>query len=333
MKETKKNNRSNKFGYTEEDIKGIKVTKNKKKNMKESYSSFAEFLFEKEEKFVASTMRWITIKDERDRNQHILIKKKDGTILGGMGGKHNGEKLGDVFKDIEADREEIKQEEKPRTSQLLTKSQDKNNVLDKTKLEKYITEFKKEAASSAEFHKEMSIKKMDISIDERIALSTYTGSAYSIMNRLLRDPEYYEKENPDSLTETAKKTYNAKIQFCSDALKRNKSTKSIVTYRGIKRELMEKLSGLDAGDIITDDGFVSTSTSKKIADNFAIKYQGGYVMTILIPKGSQAASVKSLSDYPKENEVLVNKKARFEVKGIDHDKQEMIVELLPHEDD
>lgn len=332
MKETKKNNRSNKFGYTEEDIKGIKVTKSKKKNVKESYSSFAEFLFEKEEKFVASTMRWITIKDERDRNQHILIKKKDGTILGGMGGKHNGEKLGDVFKDIEADREEIKQEEKPRTSQLLTKSEN-SNILGKTELKKYVTNFRKDMASSAEFHEEMSIKDMDISIDERIALSTYTGSAYSIMNRLLRDPEYYEKENPDALTENSKKIYNAKIQFCSDALKRNKSTKSIITYRGIKRELMVKLSGLDAGDIITDDGFVSTSTSKKVANDFAIKYQGGYVMTILIPKGSQAASVKSLSDYPKENEVLVNKKARFEVKGIDHDKQEIIVELLPHEDD
>ena len=59
-------------------------------------------------------MRWITIKDERDRNQHILIKKKDGTILGGMGGEHNGEKLKDVFKDIEDERKEIeKKEAKP----------------------------------------------------------------------------------------------------------------------------------------------------------------------------------------------------------------------------
>ena len=329
MKDDKKQN--NKFNYTKDDIKGIKIIK-KKENVKESYLSFAEFLFEKEEKFVASTMRWITIKDERDRNQHILIKKKDGTILGGMGGKHNGEKLGDVFKDIEADREEIKQEEKHRTSQLLTKSQN-SNILGKTELKKYVTNFRKDMASSAEFHEEMSIKDMDISIDERIALSTYTGSAYSIMNRMLRNPDYYDKEYPDSLSEIAKKTYKYQIEHCSNALKRNKSTKSIVTYRGIKKELMEKLSGLDAGDIITDDGFVSTSTSKKVADDFAIKYQGGYIMTILIPKGSQAASVKSLSNYPKENEVLINKKAHFEVKGIDHDKQEIIVELLPHKDD
>ena len=110
MKKTKKkNDHKDKFTYKPGDLKIIKA-----KKIKESYSSFAEFLSEKEEKFVASTMRWITIKDEQDRNQHILIKKKDGTILGGMGGTHNGEKLKDVFKDIEAERKEIeKKEAKP----------------------------------------------------------------------------------------------------------------------------------------------------------------------------------------------------------------------------
>ena len=110
MKKTKKkNDHKDKFTYKPGDLKIIKA-----KKIKESYSSFAEFLSEKEEKFVASTMRWITIKDEQDRNQHILIKKKDGTILGGMGGTHNGEKLKDVFKDIEAEKKEIeKKEAKP----------------------------------------------------------------------------------------------------------------------------------------------------------------------------------------------------------------------------
>ena len=128
----KKVDRKSKFAYTDDDIKGLKITKaNKKKDrsdkfsyqkgelklipakkeIKESYSSFAEFLFEKEEKFVASTMRWITIKDKDMQNQHILIKKKDGTIVGGMGGEHNGEKLKDVFKDIEAERKEIEKKE------------------------------------------------------------------------------------------------------------------------------------------------------------------------------------------------------------------------------
>ena len=106
INKTKKTDRSDKFTYSAGDIK---FTETKKKNVKEHYESFTEFLFERENKFVAYTMRWITIKDERDRNQHILIKKKDGTIVAGMGGEHKGEKLDTLFKDLKQEREKIAQ--------------------------------------------------------------------------------------------------------------------------------------------------------------------------------------------------------------------------------
>jgi hypothetical protein len=332
--------RVDKFGYTEEDIKGIKLIKAKKKKLKESYSSFAEFLFEKEEKFVASTMRWITIKDERDRNQHILIKKKDGTILAGMGGEHNGKKLDQAFKDIADDKKEIEKQEEPRddrrrTSQLLTKAMDNTKILDNKELKKYVSSFKKDAIKALVFHKEMDISSSKkINLEQHNSLAAYSGSSYSIMNRLLREPEFYdEKLHPDRLSQSSRKIYEKYIEDCYTALKNNRTTEAVVTYRGVKSELMEKLAEAEPGDIITDDGFASTSTSKKIAEKFAGKYSGGYVMTVLIPKGSQAASIKSLSHYPKESEVLINKKARFEIKNIDHEAKEMIVELLPHEDD
>ena len=340
MKDNKKKSaqiRTDKFGYTEDDIKGIKIIKSKKK-VKESYSTFAEYIFEREEKFVASTMRWITIKDERDRNQHILIKKKDGTILAGMGGEHNGKKLDQAFKDIAVDKKEIEKKEEPReerrrTSQLITKALSSTKILKKTELKKYVSSFKKNAVAGKQFHEKMSIEWMNISFDEKNSLNAYTGSSYSTMNKLLRDPDYYEKEHPDYLSEQSIKHYKTYIQHCHDALKRNKSTESVITYRGVKSELMQKLEGLESGDVITDEGFVSTSTSKKQAEKFASKFDGGYIMTILIPKGSQAASVKSLSNFDSEDEVLINKKARFEVKSIDPEEKEMIVELLPHEDD
>ena len=339
MKDDKKKMqiRVDKFGYTEEDIKGIKLIKSKKKKVKESYSSFAEFLFEKEEKFVASTMRWITIKDERDRNQHILIKKKDGTILAGMGGEHNGEKLKDVFDELGDKRDEIEQREqsKSRTSQLLTKAMDNTKILDNKELKKYVSSFKKDAIKALVFHKEMDISSSKkINLEQHNSLAAYSGSSYSIMNRLLREPEFYdEKLHPNRLSQSSRKIYEKYIEDCYTALKNNRTTEAVVTYRGVKSELMEKLAEAEPGDIITDDGFASTSTSKKIAEKFAGKYSGGYVMTVLIPKGSQAASIKSLSHYPKESEVLINKKARFEIKNIDHESKEMIVELLPHEDD
>ena len=80
----------------------------------------------------------------------------------------------------------------------------------------------------------------------------------------------------------------------------------------------------------TDDAFVSTTTKQSVANIFS---HDGYIMTILIPKGSNAASVKKLSKNGPENEVLIDKKARFEVKSLNHESKEMIVELLPHEDD
>mgnify|MGYP003308713782 CR=1 FL=1 len=100
MKKTKKkNDHKDKFTYKPGDLKIIKA-----KKIKESYSSFAEFLSEKEEMFVASTMRWITIHDASNRRQHVLISKKDGTILAGMGGKHNGEQIKSVFKDFDEEK-------------------------------------------------------------------------------------------------------------------------------------------------------------------------------------------------------------------------------------
>lgn len=61
--------------------------------------TFTEFLQEsKDIKFDKSTMRWITIKDENNNSQRVLIKKKDGEVLAGMGGEHTGEKIKDVYK-------------------------------------------------------------------------------------------------------------------------------------------------------------------------------------------------------------------------------------------
>ena len=329
----KKDDRKDKFVYTKDDIKGIKIIKPNKK-VKESYKSFAEFLFEKEEKFVASTMRWITIKDERDRNQHILIKKKDGTVIAGMGGEHNGEKLKDVFDELGDKRDEIEQREqsKSRTSQLLTKAMANTKVLDKKELKKYVTDFRKKATLGPSYHISHSIRNK-VNYDEYSSINAYTGSGFKTINKLLRNPDYYEKEHPEELSDSAREYYEGYIKNIHSALKNNPTKVNTVVYRGIKKTLMEKLEGIEAGDIITDDGFVSTSTSKTQADKFSQKFDGGYTMTILVPKGSQAATVKDMSHFDTENEILINKKARFEVKSIDKDAQEMIVELLPHEDD
>ena len=190
MKKTKKkNDHKDKFTYKPGDLKIIKA-----KKIKESYSSFAEFLSEKEEKFVASTMRWITIKDEQDRNQHILIKKKDGTILGGMGGTHNGEKLKDVFKDIEAERKEIEKKE----AKHYAKS--KYDEIDPPSRERFAREMKVakkveelfyahgDPISENEVHSDKyRLTRKELNPREISAIEHYTADGYEDINSMLRN--------------------------------------------------------------------------------------------------------------------------------------------------
>lgn len=81
--------------------------------------TFLEYLEEaqKEVKFDSGTMRWITIRDENNQPQKLLIKKKGGEVLGGMGGEHTGEKLSQVFDKVENDKESIAKGEKPKSKQ------------------------------------------------------------------------------------------------------------------------------------------------------------------------------------------------------------------------
>ena len=326
QKETKKN-RSDKFCYSSGDIKFIKD----KKSVKESYSSFAEFLFEKEEvPFNDKTMRWITIKDERDRNQHILIKKKDGTILGGMGGEHTGEKLKDVFDDLEDKRDDIEQKQENKTS---------------TKYAEEIEKFRKYAINEWGIHDVYGLKSDDVTYEEYEAIENYTGSFYEDVNKFHRDydswyenersktyfypddydtEEEYEEAKDNQVSEAAVEIETTS-QGLSSALKKHPSKENMISYRGLAPDLIKKIMDkLVPGNEFTDEGFVSTSTKTSTAKSFS---KGGYVMEIHIPKGSRAASVKNISSHWEENEVLIDRGSSFLIKQVDHENKTLVVEL------
>ena len=336
-KSTKVN--ANKFGYDDGDIKVVKVKK-PQKPVKESYSSFAEFLFEKEEKFVASTMRWITIKDENDRNQHVLIKKKDGTIIAGMGGEHNGEKLKDAFKDIADEKKENNKERKEndrKASELVSKWKDRDKYAEmdweeyKEKvlapIEDKIHKFEKSALKEDDIHAKMTIKDEVVKdSEEDKAIQLYTSFGYHSMNDRLR---YSEKYKGKKLTDEAKKTEES-IETLSKFIRSHKTPEDIVVYRGIKKGLAEKLKYeymLQTNDILADDGFVSTSSDRSVANAFTNYDDEGIILKIFVPKGSHAISVRDVSPYgDKENEVILDKGAKFRVlKAL---KNEFTVELL-----
>ena len=352
MKKTnkkKKTDRSDKFTYKKGDLKIVTP-----KKVRENCLSFAEFLFEKEEKFVASTMRWITIKDEQDRNQHILIKKKDGTILGGMGGEHNGEKLKDVFKDIESERKEIeKKEAKPY-------SKSKYDEIDPPSRERFEREMKiakkveeifynqGEPISANEIHSdEHRLTRKELNTNERLAVEYYTGDGYIDMNGMLRNYDEWLNNLRESLREEAiefegledEKEIEQYIDFnvqekedlaqehideLTSVMEKAETKANMKTYRGLSSDYFYSIKDkLKVGDVLEDKGFVSTSTDEEVTGRF-----GNWTMEILIPKGSRATSVKHLSGVEDEDEVLLDAGSKFEVSEINHEKKRLVVLLV-----
>ena len=355
MKKTKKkNDHKDKFTYKPGDLKIIKA-----KKIKESYSSFAEFLSEKEEKFVASTMRWITIKDEQDRNQHILIKKKDGTILGGMGGTHNGEKLKDVFKDLEAERKEIeKKEAKPY-------AKSKYDEIDPPFRERFAREMRVakkveelyyshgDPISENEVHSDKHrLSRKDLDSSEISAIEYYTADGYADMNSILRNynewvevtranlrdeaVEFEGLEDEEEIEQYIDYQMQEKesiaeeyIDELANAFRGFETKANMKTYRGLAKNYMDEIrDGLKVGDVLEDKGYVSTSTDIETAERF-----GEYVMEVLIPKGSRASSVDHLTSTSGESEVLIDAGAKFEVTEINHEKKKLVVLLIQDKED
>lgn len=100
----------------------------------------------------------------------------------------------------------------------------------------------------------------------------------------------------------------------SNALKRNKLKHDIIAYRNLDIDLY---SGLEVGDIITENQFISTSVVK----GAALSKQ--YEIIIYAPKGSRGAYIEKISKYPKQRELLLDKDAIFRVIS----KQQNLIEL------
>ena len=242
-------------------------------------------------------MRWITIHDRDNQLQHILIKKKDGTILGGMGGTETGNKIDDVF-------DELKNEKKEMDS---------------------VKQFRNNALQGEEINEEYDVKKLNLSEQELKSIIAYTGNDFDRINKILRNPE--KKQYMD---ESVLEKCEMNIKNISSALSKSKTTKPIITYRGIGGHAMETLiDNMKVGNVWRDDGFVSTSSLYDVAEEFAKHSKSpGYILEIHVPKGSRAMSVDSISHYSgEEYEVLLDKGSEFLIKEIDNDNRIIVVEL------
>ena len=103
--------------------------------------------------------------------------------------------------------------------------------------------------------------------------------------------------------------------------------RNMFVYRGVTGEYAKILKRKNAGDIIEEKGFVSTSMDSDVSKKFA---ENGAFVTIKVPRGyGKALRVSEFSLHPEEQEVLLNKGLKFRV--VHNMPHEIMLEIVEDE--
>lgn len=133
-----------------------------------------------------------------------------------------------------------------------------------------------------------------------ITINNYTGTSYSTIRRA-----FVDKKPPESYQQAMalEKYIRLSPKWGGGEL-----------YRGIKLDY-EQMSQFKVGQTLTMKGPSSWSSRRSLAEDFT----GGLNVlgvVFVLPKTTRGASVKHLSEFPSEDEVLVSGKAKFKIKKI-----------------
>lgn len=134
-------------------------------------------------------------------------------------------------------------------------------------------------------------------------ISKYTGSYYPRINQYLRGQRKQLDEETLSVIDGISKYINL-------------SNKCIgISYRGITadRDMFNKLKSLKKGDDYIENGFMSTSANKLVAEDFA---DGTEYKVIFEIKGKNGVDISSISDMQEEKEILFDKSSKFKITKI-----------------
>ncbi|MEE1301474.1 MAG: ADP-ribosyltransferase, partial [Bacteroidales bacterium] len=146
-----------------------------------------------------------------------------------------------------------------------------------------------------------------ISATEKSGVRTYTGSAYTDMNRYLRG-------------QSSSTSYAKEIKACQSALSKASLPKETIVRRGSDYNMLKELGignvtpqnkNQFIGAIVTDKGFVSTSPTSGGGFSGSIEY------VIKLPQGSQAMYVDSISRFEGELELLINCGGKYMVEEVE----------------
>lgn len=146
-----------------------------------------------------------------------------------------------------------------------------------------------------------------ITATEKNGVRTYTGNAYSDMNKYLRG-------------QSQTTNYAKEIKACEKALSKASLPRETIVRRGSDYNMLDEL-GIGKitpqnknnfiGAIVQDKGFVSTSPSPDGGFSGNIEY------VIRLPQGSQAMYVAPISHFESEEELLINCGGKYMVEDVE----------------
>lgn len=147
---------------------------------------------------------------------------------------------------------------------------------------------------------------------QHAAVKAYSGSHYADLNNAARN-------GGKSSSEFIQNTMKA----LDKAIQAADLPEDVVVWRGIKTDYINA----DVGDEVVHTSYMSTSMNKDTAQGFA----SAAIMEIKVPKGFDAAPIKSISQNPNEYEILVKRGVRMRVtdKKVEGGKTIYAMEVLP----
>jgi 8-oxo-dGTP pyrophosphatase MutT (NUDIX family) len=152
--------------------------------------------------------------------------------------------------------------------------------------------------------------KSGLTSSEESAVLKYTGSFHDTLNSALRKGDT--------------QTYASEVKALDSAVSKLQLQQDVTLFRGVSPGAVSKFqNSLVPGAVISDKGFVSTSTSFNTAQIFA---DGGMVLQIYAKKGSKAVPINGESHHPNEAEVLLPRGSQFKVLKVEGNK--IHVELI-----
>lgn len=135
------------------------------------------------------------------------------------------------------------------------------------------------------------------------SVAKYTSSYYPRINQYLRGQRKQLDDETLSVISEISKYVNLSGKYVG------------TSYRGIvaDRNYFDRLKSLKKNDDFTEQGFMSTSIDKLVADDFA---DGASYKIIFEIEGKRGVDISSISDVQEEKEVLFDKSSKFKIKKI-----------------